>query len=146
VRKGEPGAGQKLDTLEEFGTVKVADLAKELAASEITIRRDLDKLNKEGVLTKTHGGATSRATSLNEFAAIRKIRILEAEKKRIGEYAAKMVNAGDVIFLDSGTTTLHIARACKNKQDLTIITNSVLVLSELRFTKDLNIILLDMKM
>ena len=131
-----------LQLLEENGSIKVAPLAKELDTSEITIRRDLEKLEKEGLLKKTFGGAQKREFSLNEFLYVKRIRQMEKEKKRIGAAAAEMVNRGDVIFLDTGTTTLHIAMALKNEKEITIITNSILILSELRYVRDLELILL----
>lgn len=131
-----------LQVIDELGSVKVAPLAKELETSEITIRRDLEKLEQEGLLKKTFGGARKLEFSLNEFLYLKRIKQMEREKKRIGSFAANLVKSGDVIFLDTGTTTHHIAQALKNEKGITIITNSILILSELRYVRDLELILL----
>jgi DeoR/GlpR family transcriptional regulator of sugar metabolism len=131
-----------LTALDKDSRIKTSILARSLGASEITIRRDLEKLDKEGVLVKTHGGAYKNDASINEFLYIKQIREQEEEKKRIGIEAAALVSEGDVIFMDTGTTTLQIARALKNEKNITVVTNSILILSELRFVKDLEIILL----
>jgi len=131
-----------LDIIEKQGTVKVPVLAQELSISEITVRRDLTRLEKEGLIIKTHGGASKREHTLSELMYIKRMQVLTQEKKRIGLHAAKMIQPGDVIFLDTGTTTVHIANAIKSIESLTVITNSVLILTELRFVKDINLILL----
>lgn len=131
-----------LNGLDKDGSVKVTALAQELGTSEITIRRDLEKLDQEGLLVKTHGGAIKREGSINEFLYMKQIKDNEDEKIRIGQMAASFISERDVIFMDTGTTTLHIARVLKNMSNITIVTNSILVLSELRFVKDLDVILL----
>ena len=99
-----------LQLIEERGSVKVAPLAKELETSEITIRRDLEKLEREGLLKKTFGGARKREFSLNEFLYLKRIKQMEKEKKRIGCYAANLVKPGDVIFFYTCKIKLHIAQ------------------------------------
>ncbi len=131
-----------LKELEKNKIVKVSILARELKTSEITIRRDLARLEKEGFLIKTFGGAKLRDFSLNEFTQSKRIKIMAEEKKRIAIYAASMVQPGDVIFIDTGTTPFYVSSALKTKNDITIITNSVLVLTELRFTRNSQLILL----
>jgi DeoR family transcriptional regulator, fructose operon transcriptional repressor len=131
-----------LEQLEKTGFIKVRELAIELDISEITIRRDLDRLDREGFLVKTHGGALKRDVTLNEYQNVKQIREKLLEKERIGRAAAEMVKLGDVVFLDTGTTTLQIAHALIKERDLTIVTNSILILSELRFIQHLDIILL----
>jgi len=131
-----------LDLLERDGKVEVPTLANILSISEITIRRDLEKLDSGGLLIKTYGGAVKREPSLFEFIYNRNRERMVEEKKRIGIHAAKMVTKGDVAFLDTGTTTLQVARALKEGHGITIITNSLLILTELKFSKDINVILL----
>jgi DeoR/GlpR family transcriptional regulator of sugar metabolism len=131
-----------LNRLKEKNTVKVSILANELKTSEITIRRDLEKLDQEGLLTKTFGGAKLRDFSLNEFNQTKRINEMGSEKKRIGDYAAGLVESGDVIFINTGSTCYYVSKALKNKKNITVITNSILVLTELRFNTNLQLILL----
>ena len=131
-----------LKVLEEKGTVRVTELAEEFGISEITIRRDLDKIEKEGLLLKIHGGASKREHSFSELLYEKSAKVLAQEKKRIGTEAARMVKPGDVIFMDTGTTTLQVAAALKKSKDITIITNSILILTELRLVKNVSLIIL----
>jgi DeoR/GlpR family transcriptional regulator of sugar metabolism len=131
-----------LQILEQDGLVKIDQLAPLLSVSEITIRRDLERLAREGLLIKKRGGAARREPSVSELFFEKRIKEMEAEKRRIGQAAAAMVQRGDVVLLDTGTTTMQIARALKTVSGITIITNSMLILAELAYAKDLNLILL----
>ena len=130
------------DLLEQNGSAKIGELSGVLAVSEITVRRDLDRLEAEGLLVRTHGGALRREPTLFELFDEKRVKEMGPEKRRIGQSAAAMVKRGDAVFLDSGTTTLYIARALKAVPGITIVTNSIYILAELRFAKDLNLILL----
>ena len=113
--------------------VDVIELSKMFSVTEVTIRRDLDKLAREGFLIKTYGGAV-----LNEkqFAALSDSGLdavdeTSPEKQMIGKIAATMVENGDAIFISPGTTCLEIARNIKNKR-LTVVTNDILIGYELK--------------
>lgn len=131
-----------LDVLDQDGSAKISKLAGIAATSEITVRRDLDKLEAEGLLVRTHGGAMRRELSLSELMLEKRVKEMGSEKQRIGQAAAEMIRRGDTVFLDTGTTTLQIARALKTVSGITLVTNSIYVLAELRLAKDLNLILL----
>lgn len=87
-------------------SVTVTELTNRLRTSESTIRRDLTELDQKGLLTKVHGGATARkSVLLREEAVIAKSKKNLHEKRRIAEYAARLIEAGDLVYLDAGTTT-----------------------------------------
>jgi DeoR family transcriptional regulator of aga operon len=121
-----------LEMLNRDGRVLVVDLAKRFRTSQVTIRKDLDTLDVSGRIHRTHGGALSiRVSALDDPTLREKEKLHRKEKARIAVAAARMVNEGQVAILDSGTTTTSIARALRNFQNLTIITNSVNIAAEL---------------
>ena len=113
-----------LDLVSERGFIALADLAKELEASESTIRRDLDYWDQHGAIKRTHGGAVFVADN-GSFPALddRSAKQLE-EKRLIARAAAERIRDGDAILLDGGTTTLEVARLLVGRQ-LQIVTNSL---------------------
>ncbi len=111
-----------LELIEKNGQIEVADLVERFDVSEMTIRRDLDVLDRKGLLRRVHGGAVSnRGRSYEPSFLSRSVKNIE-EKKRIGKAAANLIQSGDSILLDVGTTTLEIARHLHHRQNLTIIT------------------------
>jgi len=120
-----------INLLEDLGAITVSDLVKEFKVSEMTIRRDLDVLENQGLLRRVHGGAVSRrGRSYEPPFMLRTSENLE-NKIRISQAAASLIQNGDSITLDVGTTTLEIARHLQNKQDLTVITPSLQIANEL---------------
>jgi len=112
--------------------VLVADLAKEFHTSEVTVRKDLEALHMRGLIQRTHGGALPAHEGALEDPSLReKERLHRKEKLRIAAAAAKLVSEGQVVILDSGTTTIEIARALRNRQNPTISTNGVNIAAEL---------------
>lgn len=103
--------------------VKVSDLSENFEVSETTVRRDLQEMEEEGLLLRTHGGAIPVQPDHEMTFAEKEIRFLE-EKRKIAKAAAELVNQGDVVLLDAGTTTFEIAKELRNKQ-ITIATNSM---------------------
>jgi DeoR family transcriptional regulator of aga operon len=121
-----------LEHLNRDGRVLVADLAKQFATSQVTIRKDLEILHSHGLVHRTHGGALpSREGALEDPTLREKEKLHRREKFHIADAAARMVQEGQVVILDSGTTTTAIARALRNFQKLTIITNAVNIPAEL---------------
>ncbi len=121
-----------LDLLRTQGRVLVRDLSKHFRTSQITIRKDLEYLHHEGQLERTHGGALPKESgALKDSPLQEKARHHRQEKIRIAAAAANKIRAGQVIILDSGTTTTAIARACRNVKNLTIITNATNIAAEL---------------
>jgi DeoR/GlpR family transcriptional regulator of sugar metabolism len=111
-----------LHILENQGAVQVTDLVEQFDVSEMTIRRDLDVLERKGLLRRVHGGAVSDRGRSYEPPFLSRSTTQQEEKARIGKVAAELVRSGDSITLDVGTTTLEVARNLAEKQNLTIIT------------------------
>jgi DeoR family transcriptional regulator of aga operon len=121
-----------LDSLSRDGRVLVGDLARQFETSQVTIRKDLEILHAHGLLHRTHGGALpSREGVLLDPTLSEKEKLHRREKIRIAEAAAAMVQEGQVVILDSGTTTTAIARALRGFHNLTVVTNAVSIASEL---------------
>lgn len=120
-----------LTALKEEKHVVVSELAKQFDVSEETIRRDLDKLEKEGYVVKTYGGAViSEGAAIELPYVVRKKANVEA-KQKIAELAAELIMDGDTLILDASSTALFIAQKIKAKKDITLLTNSLEVLMEL---------------
>ena len=110
--------------LAKKGNASVAELYKLFEVSEMTIRRDLKDLGEKGLLRRTYGGAYPTEPAFFEMSLQAKISMYTEEKKAIGRICGDMVQDGDVIFLDSGTTTLEVARNICNKS-VTVVTNDL---------------------
>lgn len=120
-----------LEKLQQEKKVVVSELSQLYNVSEETIRRDLDKLEKEGFATKSYGGAVvNEDLSIDMPFSIRKNQNV-AGKQKMAEIVADLVNEGDHLFLDASTTAVFVAKALKEKERLTIITNSMEILLEL---------------
>lgn len=112
------------------GVVRVSNLVKLFAVSDVTIRNDLEVLAREGVLIRDHGGALARThTHLSVAFDQRAMLNLEC-KQRIGAAAANMVIAGETIILDAGTTLMEMAKRLPAVSPLTIMTNSLNIATE----------------
>ena len=120
-----------LEKLQDEKKVVVSELSTLFAVSEETIRRDLDKLDKEGLATKSYGGAVlNENTSLDMPFNVRKKRNMQG-KQLIAELVSGLVQEGEHIIVDPSTTAVAIAKALKSRKRLTVITNSIEVLVEL---------------
>jgi DeoR family transcriptional regulator of aga operon len=121
--------------LQTDGRVLVRDLAKRFHTSLITIRKDLEALHRDGLLKRAHGGALPVENgALLDRTLEEKERLHHSEKLRIAAAAVKRIRPGQVVILDSGTTTTAIARACKQLSNLTIVTNAINIAAELAGT------------
>ena len=120
-----------LEKLQAEKKVVVSELSQLYEVSEETIRRDLDKLEKEGLAIKSYGGAViNEDVSIDLPFNIRKNQNVSG-KQKMAEIAASLVQEGDHIFLDASTTAVFVAKALKEKERLTVITNSMEILLEL---------------
>ncbi len=129
-----------LEKLQEEKKVIVSELSQEFQVSEETIRRDLDKLDKDGLVVKSYGGAVlNENTSLDMPFNIRKKNNPEG-KQKIAKLVEELIEDGDHIILDASTTAVFIAKALKTRERLTVITNSIEVMVELSDVSDWNII------
>lgn len=115
-----------LDRLQRLGKITVAELCEHFSLSPATIRNDLAELQREGLLQRTHGGAIPcRRRSGHEPTSLEKESRNVESKRAIGYRAADLVNPGDVIALDTGTTTYELARCIASVPGLTVITNDL---------------------
>src|SRR6266403_4727461 len=121
-----------IEILERDGRVLVADMARKFDTSQVTIRKDLEVLHAHGLVHRTHGGALpAREGALEDPSLREKEKLHRKEKLRIATVAAGLVKEGQVVILDSGTTTTAIARALRNFHNITIITNALNIAAEL---------------
>src|SRR5690554_5995225 len=120
-----------IEQLERLGRVEVDDLADQLKVSTMTIRRDLDQLEEEGMLIRIHGGAVLPQPLIKEASFQEKETRRMEQKQVIAKKALSRVKDGQTILLDSGTTTLEFAKLLKNRQDITVVTNDIKIATEL---------------
>lgn len=133
-----------LQLLEQKEEVRVDEISQTTGISEVTIRKDLTILQNRHLLLRTRGGAMRKPVeNPNEDTTISKKRMFNfKEKERIGEEAAKMIKEGDFIMLDSGTTTMEVARHLGKFQHLRIITNAMNIATELMNYRRFDVVLL----
>ncbi len=119
-----------LEILLKERSASVTRLSTEFSVSEMTIRRDLDELEEQGLVQRTHGGAKPNETRLHELSWKVKLGQYVDEKKRIGQAAADLITDGDTVLLDTGSTTAQIVPHLAKKQ-ITAITNALSIATEL---------------
>ncbi|HEY9053896.1 MAG TPA: DeoR/GlpR family DNA-binding transcription regulator [Rectinemataceae bacterium] len=128
-----------MEMIEKKDSVEVAELTRLFGISKVTARTDLDELEAKGLLVRTHGGAVAAekrdlvrlvSTTLNENSD---------RKRKICEAAARMVKPGQIIIIDSGSTTIHLAPLVA-ELPITVITNSVLVIEKLMNAENVELI------
>ncbi len=120
-----------LEKLNKDKKVVVSELAAEFSVSEETIRRDLEKLEKEGFAIKSYGGAILNESNENDMPFQLRQRSNMEGKRKIAKIVSEYINDGDHIFIDPSSTGVSVIKACEGKKHLTVITNSVEVLLEL---------------
>lgn len=133
-----------LEMLERDGSVRNSKLVTIFEVSLETVRRDLDFLEKQGLLQKVHGGAilnSKNKENANQTYIVRETKNIE-EKREIATLALKFINENETIALNSSTTSIEIARLIKDKfTSLTVVTNSLRIAEELADKKGINLIL-----
>jgi len=117
-------ANQIMELLRKTGTVQAAQISQLLQVSLVTVRKDLQRMEDEGLLRRTHGGAAIRGTEMPQDP---RFGVME----QIAEAAAQQIRDGDCLIMNAGNTTLLIARKLLNRKNLTIITNSIIIAREL---------------
>jgi DeoR family fructose operon transcriptional repressor len=113
------------------GRLGVEALAKRLGVTSMTIRRDLAALEREGLLTRVHGGCIPQSPFVAELSFPEKLRLRQAAKSAIAREAVRLLRRGDSLYLDTGTTALQVARALPPDLDLRVFTNNLRVAMEL---------------
>jgi DeoR/GlpR family transcriptional regulator of sugar metabolism len=122
--------------------VAAKDLARLFDVSVMTIHRDLDELEGQGILRKVRGGATPQPSSIFESNARYRITVARAEKQALAKFALTLIDPGHAVVLDNSTTVLTLARLLPAVTPLTVLTNSLAVLQELKSVKHLHLVVL----
>jgi DeoR/GlpR family transcriptional regulator of sugar metabolism len=122
--------------------VSIDELAGRFDVSAMTVRRDLELLEARGEVIRTHGGAAPARRLTFEFSFREKQNRNRSAKSRIAEQAAAHIEDGQVVILDTGTTTLEIARRLLGRRNVTVITTSLAIVSALQFGAGVRVVLL----
>ncbi|MDL1912635.1 DeoR/GlpR transcriptional regulator [Chloroflexi bacterium CFX6] len=126
---------QRREKIQEYLAVhqiaRTADLCQLLDASEATIRRDLEWLEQKGILERTHGGAILNQRMIFEQEYQQRAQHHPEEKKRIGELAASLIEEGDIVFINSGTTATQVLQHMRGDLRISVFTNNVSAVIEL---------------
>jgi DeoR family transcriptional regulator of aga operon len=141
---GEERKRKIAQIVESEGRVIVAELVKRFGLSEVTIRTDLEALASTGAVVRVHGGAIKPGETNHDSPLEFKETLHHAEKARIARAAAGLIRPAQTIILDSGTTTVEIARQIRKQviKPLTIVTNALPVALELGSVKEFTVIML----
>ncbi len=126
--------------INENGSVLVTELANKFGVTTETIRNDLERLEKKGILRRAYGGATLADESDPEPTVNERTTINYTGKEAIGRKAAELVSDGETIFIDASTSSLHMARYIRTRQSLTVITNAEKVVEELSSCEHITVI------
>ncbi|WP_071393381.1 DeoR/GlpR family DNA-binding transcription regulator [Bacillus tuaregi] len=131
-----------MQILQEQERITVKDLAKEIGVSEATLRTDLSKMEMEGLLTRTHGGAVLNEESNNEMSFSAREKKNKQEKMQIAKLASEFVKEKQCILLDASSTVLEFARYLKEQPiRLTVVTSGLQTALELKDNPDITVIL-----
>jgi DeoR family transcriptional regulator of aga operon len=133
-----------VELVEKQGRATVEELATRFGTSTVTIRADLDALARSSAIARSHGGALPMAAATHDTPLNIKETRWHAQKLRIGEAAAKMIRDGETIILDSGSTTVEIARQIRQMkfESLTVITNALNIAMELSGLPQIRVMML----
>ena len=131
---------QILEYINQAQKANTTELARKFNVSKVTIRRDIEALAASGLIVKTHGGAVATNTSLiHEIPYSYKAERNQSAKKSIGIAASRYINDGDIIILDSGSTTLEIAKNITQK-NITVVTDDIKIAMELSGKSNVTVI------
>jgi DeoR family transcriptional regulator, fructose operon transcriptional repressor len=129
------------EVLSRERTVTAAELIRTFGVTAATIRRDLEALEKEGVLVRSHGGAVSRTSSTNFQPSYETLgRSNRAEKQAIAREAERLILDGETVFLEGSTTVYELARRLLHRNRLTVITNSPPIVDEFQRSQHVSVI------
>lgn len=129
-----------LNILKTEGAVSVSSLSRELCVTEETIRRDLEKLENQEVLLRTHGGAVPIDERIYEMSLGKRKSLNTDKKEKLAKEAVKHIRPHETIFLDASTTTFFIAKELKKMKNITVITNSLRIINELNGSNAINVV------
>lgn len=131
-----------LEALKSKGQVRVIDLVNETGLSAVTIRKDLNVLEQEGLLFRVHGGAVNVTAVRNEHNYTARRSNKKAEKQAIARVVAGLVNDGESLLINVGTTSEYVVDALKGHKNLAVITNALPILEKLTFCENINVFFL----
>jgi DeoR family transcriptional regulator of aga operon len=128
--------------IQDKGQVLVDELSKEFGVSEVTIRNDLEQLERKNMLIRARGGAINHEPRVRiDHRLNEKGKLNFKEKAAIGRQAAKLIKEGETIIIDSGTTTIEIIKNISHLKELTLISNALNIVNELSDSPDFNVII-----
>ena len=130
--------------LREKPLVTVSELAEAFSLSEVSVRKLLSAMEQEGLLTRSWGGATRPENALREYSHVEKESLHLEEKKAIAQYCYNEIRDDESVFLDSGTTTIQLARliASGAKRRILVVTNALNIAMEFTHAEDISVILI----
>ncbi len=131
-----------LTILESKDYAEVSYLSEYFSVSEMTIRRDIEKLEKEGYVFRVYGGVKLKDKKVMEGSVDERLSTHNQEKRVMAEEAVKLIQDGDVIAFDASTSALELSKLIKNRQNLTVVTNNINIAVELANAKNIAVILL----
>ena len=114
-----------LDVVKDRGAMSIRELCDYLQVSDATVRRDLTLLDRKGLLSRTHGGVVANSIVNFDPPDSTRVRLHEEEKQRIGVAAIEMLEGGETVMIDAGTTALSVAANAHRKPDCTFVTTSL---------------------
>ena len=129
-----------MQVLRQEKRVSIAQICQLLSVSEATARRDLEARAQQGHVRRVHGGAIALTIAPPEPPLASRAKQQADEKRRIGEKAAELVADGDTIFLGSGTTVAQVVKFLHGRRDLTVVTNSLLIMQTLGHDESVTLI------
>lgn len=132
-----------IEILENDGVVNVNELSSRFGVTPMTIRRDLDVIESREKIQRIHGGAlyTVNQEKENEIPSLNRMSLFKEEKIKIARKACEFIKQEETIFLGSGTTTFFLAKELDSQQNITVVTNSVLILNELATNSQIDVLM-----
>ncbi|MCK5105290.1 MAG: DeoR/GlpR transcriptional regulator [Cyclobacteriaceae bacterium] len=131
-----------LEKLEANGQVNVTDLSDQFGVSEVTIRNDFLRLEKKNMLIRARGGAIKINRVGVDFELSKKHKINLVQKQKIGKRAAKLIQDGDTIIVDSGTTTQELVKNLSSEDKFTVITNALNIANNLVYKDNVQVVMI----
>ncbi len=129
-----------LEELQKNKSVSISKLAAQLDVSSVTIRRDLNRLAEQGIVTLLHGGAVlNEGTAAITSVMVREKRLL-TEKSHIAAFCAELIKEGNSVYIDCGSTPKSIAEAVMDKKNIVVLSHSLAVMNVLANAKDIQLI------
>ena len=133
---------QMCELIAQRGECSIEQLMERFGVSGMTVRRDLQSLADQGKVIRTHGGAAMAERISFEFEFLNRVRENHAAKEAIAAAAAAQIKDGESVMLDSGTTTLELAKRLRGRPGLTVITSSLPIAAQLQYDQQIEVLLL----